>query len=37
MQLVIIVLTNLFFIGEEFKGRFQILGRMVRVLQRAKK
>ncbi len=26
-----------FFIGEEFKGRFQILGRMVRVLQRAKK
>ncbi|CDT71839.1 S24 family peptidase [Vibrio sp. 10N.237.312.C02] len=26
-----------FFIGEEFEGRFQLLGRMVRVLQRAKK
>lgn len=26
-----------FFIGKEFEGRFQILGRMVRVLQRAKK
>lgn len=26
-----------FFIGKEFEGRFQLLGRMVRVLQRAKK
>ncbi len=26
-----------FFIGNEFEGRFQLLGRMVRVLQRAKK
>lgn len=26
-----------FYIGEEFEGRFQILGRMVRVLQRAKR
>jgi len=26
-----------FFVGEEFAGRFEILGRMVRVLQRAKK
>lgn len=26
-----------FFIGEEFEGRFQILGRMARVLQRAKR
>ncbi|MCW8334343.1 XRE family transcriptional regulator [Vibrio paucivorans] len=26
-----------FFIGKEFEGRFQILGRMVRVLQRARK